>query len=196
MAASPAPGGVKRRHRRRPGQWVIALVRALNTILAAPLALQLFHLADLLADVTTTLAHPFGSLFQAQDVSGVGSLAEGGLASRCWHADLRWDLVWLAWDDWLGVCWRRSRCRWDQGCVSVVHFGGRLAARLAGESRRLGYVCGGIWVAPGRRVKCWCTRYKGILVKGKQGKGKGSRKGLYSLVEVGDNETDKRQDKT
>jgi len=46
-------------------------------------------------------------------------------------------------------------------------------------------------VAPGRRVKCWCTRYKGILVKGKQGKGKGTRKGLYSLVEVGDNETDR-----
>lgn len=49
-------------------------------------------------------------------------------------------------------------------------------------------------MAPGRRVKCSCTRYKGILVKGKQGKGKGERKGLYSLVEVGDNETDKRHE--
>lgn len=142
MAAGPAPGGVERRHGCRPARCEIALVRALNTILPAPLAFQLFHLADLLADVTSTLAHPFGSLLQAQDVSGVGSLAEGGLASRCWHADVRWGLVWLSWDDWLGVCWRGRRR--DQGCVWVVHFGERLAARLAGESRRLGYVGGGI----------------------------------------------------
>ena len=132
MAAGPAPGGVKRRHGSRPARCAIALVRALDTILAAPLALQLFHLANLLADVTAAFAHPFSGLFQAQDVSGVGSLAEGGLAGRCWHADLRRDPVRLSWDDWLGVCWRRRR--WDQGCVSAVHLGERLAARLAGRA--------------------------------------------------------------
>jgi hypothetical protein len=98
-------------------------MRALDTILPTPLSFQLVHLADLLADITATLAHLFGTLFQTQDVSSVGSLAERWLAGRCWHADLGRNRIWLSRYDWLSVMTKGC----DQGCVLVVHFGyGRL----------------------------------------------------------------------
>jgi hypothetical protein len=57
--------------------------------------------------------------------------------------------------------------------------------RLAGESRRVGYVGGGIGATQG---KCSFTRYKDILAgtsgKEKKAKGKGKRNGCIALVEV------------
>jgi hypothetical protein len=123
MAARSAPSRVQGSHRRRPARSKFTLMRTLNTILPTPLSFQLVHLADLLANITAALAHLFSTLFQSQDISSVGSLAERWLAGRCWHADLSRNRIWLSRYDWLSVKTRGG----DQGCVSVVHSGcGRL----------------------------------------------------------------------
>jgi hypothetical protein len=76
MTARPAPSRVQRCHRCGPARCDIALVRALDTVLPTPLFFQLIHLADLLADITASLAHFLGTLLETQDVAGVCSLAE------------------------------------------------------------------------------------------------------------------------
>ena len=101
MTARPTPGRVQRCHRRGPARCNIALVRALDTVLPTPLFLQLVHLADLLADITASLAHFLGALFKTQDVAGERSLAERRLAGRSRDADLGR----LSRDD--RLCWER-----------------------------------------------------------------------------------------
>ena len=78
----------------------------------------------------------------------------------------------------------------------MVHFGLRLAARLAGEGRRPGYVGGGIGATGCRanaRLHATKAFLQGRLESERERERERQKRRLYSLLEaVEDNETDKR----